>query len=271
MKLRLVLFFSLFVFATLAFAADDFWDKKPSAEWSNNDAKKIMEDSPWAKKWMTTEVKIQQTATAADSFDRGQTKDMWYRAQFWSAMPMREARVKTMQFQAKYNQMSADQKKQFDENAKQFIEAPQDHIVVRVTYGSNVQDYERKMLRFWGEQTLDLQKNFIVLVADGKRIPIEGLQHGAQGSQEFYAIFPRTVDGQPVMKPESKMGIEFQHPDVAGANLTSTTIQGAGPGSTNTGNTGATTAAQLQPGRNSQRVWIEFKPAKMLYHGQLSF
>lgn len=271
-RLFLALLFACTFFVASA-AADDVWDKKPSAEWSNNDAKRILEDSPWSNKWMTTEVKLQQTSSSSDSFDRETSKDMWYRAQFWSAQPIREARVRTMQFQMKYNQMNPDQKKQFDENAKQFIEAPfTDVIVIRVTYGSNVQDYDRKMLRFWGEQTFDLQKNFIILVADGKRIPITSLQHGPQGSQEFYVTFPRTVNGVPVIAgPDSKVGIEFQHPDVAGANLTSTAPPGTASTNTNVGNTGATTGTQLQPGRNSQKVWIQFKPKQMLYHGQMTY
>lgn len=267
---------ALFMVALAVPASSQVWDKKPMDEWSAGDSRRILEDSPWTEKWTTVEQVIQQTARSGDSFDRETTKEMWYRAQFWSALPMRQARVRAMQHQMKYNQRSAEEKAQVDANAKQFIEQPfPDTIVIRVTYGSNVQDYERKMTRFWSEQTFDLQKNLMVLVADGKRIPISGLQQTQPGANEFYVMFPRMLDGQPVIAgPQSKLGIEFYHPDVA---VSSQTASAAGtgptavPGSVGSGSQGASTAAQLQPGRNSIRVWLQFKPNKMLYQGQMTY
>jgi hypothetical protein len=271
MKLRSVLLvLTLFVCAH-TLRADDFWDKKPSAEWSDKDAKKIMEDSPWANKWTKTELVIQQTSRSADAADRDTSKEMWYRAQFWSALPMREARVRGMAYQMKYNQMKPEEKKAFDERAKQYIEAPQDQVVVRVTYGSNVDDFARKMTRYWTEQTMEMQKAQIFLVADGKRIPMVAMQQGQPGANEFYVIFPRTQDGQPLLtKPDSKLGIEFQHPDVAGPNSAASqqtpNIRTAAPS-----NAGQTTAQQITSDRNGERVFIQFKPSKMMYHGALAF
>lgn len=267
----------LFLITLTVPAWSQIWDKKPMAEWSDGDSRKILEDSPWTEKWTTVEQVIQQTARSADSMDRETTKEMWYRAQFWSALPIRQARVRAMQHQMKYNQLRPEEKAQIDANAKQFIEQPfPDTIVVRVTYGSNVQDYQRKMTKFWSEQTFDLQKNLMILVADGKRIPISGLQLAQPGANEFYVMFPRVLDGQPVIAgPGSKLGIEFYHPDVAAGSQGTTAVEGISgtrvPGSPGTAAPSAPTAAQLQPGRNSIRVWLQFKPNKMLYQGQMAF
>lgn len=271
MKLRKVLLVVSWFAVAVSAWSDDFWEKKPSAEWSSNDAKRIMEDSPWANKWTKTELVIQQTSRSADAVDRDTSKEMWYRAQFWSALPMREARVRTMAFQMKYNQMKPEDKKSFDERAKQYIEAPQDNIVVRVTYGSNVDDFARKMTRYWTEQTMERQKTQIFLVADGKRIPMVGMQQGQAGANEFYIIFPRMQDGQPLLgKADSKLGIEFQHPDVAGPNSAASSqapnVRGPAPS-----NAGQTTADQITSDRNGERVFIQFKPSKMMYHGSLAF
>lgn len=267
----------LFMLAVALPASSQFWEKKPMEEWSAGDSRKVLEDSPWTEKWTTVEQVIQQTGRASDSMDRETTKELWYRLQFWSALPMRQARVRSMQHQMKYNQLGQAEKAQIDANAKQFIEQPfPDTIVIRVLYGSNVQDYARKMTKFWSEQTFDLQKNLMILVADGKRIPISGLQQGQPGANEFYVMFPRVLDGQPVIAgPGSKIGIEFYHPDVAAGSQGTAAVEGVSPtrvpGSVGTGGQSTPTAAQLQPGRNSIRVWVQFKPNKMQYQGQLAY
>lgn len=268
MKLRAVMFVVLCLAASTTLRADDVWEKKSSAEWSEKDAKKILEDSPWANKYtITSGAAISQTSGSGDSFDRETSKEMWYMAQFWSALPMREARVRTMAFQMKYNQMKPAEKQSFDEKAKQYIEAPQDNIVVRVTYGSNVPDFARKMSKYWGEQTLELQKNQIFLVTDGKRVAAVALQM-APGGNEFYLVFPRTVDGQPVMKPEGKLALEMQHPDIAGSSNSPNDLPGVTR--TPTGPSAGpqqTTAAQIAGGKNAERIFIQFKPSKMMFHG----
>ncbi|HUQ49197.1 MAG TPA: hypothetical protein VM056_00640 [Terriglobales bacterium] len=275
MKFRFALALFALSICGAALAADDFWEKKDFAEWSENEAKRVLEDSPWSKKESITELVISQTSRSGDAADRENVKEMWYRAQFWSALPMREARVRTMQIQGKYKDMSADQKKQFDENAKRFIEQPfPDTIVVRVTYGSNVDDYGRKMGSYWQEQTTDLQKNQFFLVANNQRIPIAQLQLVQGGAREFYALFPRTVDGQPVLpNADGKLGIEFQHPDIAGSSSsTPAVLPGQSTGPTGVGsNSGQTTASQIKGGRNSQRIFVQFKPNKMLFHGNLTY
>lgn len=270
MKPRVALALLVALLCGSALAIDDFWEKKEFTEWSDKEAKRILEDSPWANKQSITEVVIQQTNRSGDAADRDILKEMWYRTQFWSALPMREARVRTMQIQDKYKDKSAADKKLFDENAKRFIEQPfPDSIVVRVTYGSNVVDYERKMVSFWQEQTAELQKNKFFLVSEGKRVPITTLQIGPSGTREFYVFFPRNVDGQPLLaKSDAKLAIEFQHPDIAGSSSTPSTV----PGQSNApAASGQTTAAQIAGGRNAQRVFVQFKPSKMVFHGTLTY
>jgi hypothetical protein len=243
MRLRTILLLFTTTFLSVSLLADDFWENKPSAEWSEKDLKKLMEDSPWSSKFPISEVVIQQTSRSVDAVDRDFQKEMWYRAQFWTALPMREAQARLQQFQVKYNQMKPEDKKVFDERAKQFIERQYpDTIIIRITYGSNVDDWGRKLATFWAEQTSDLQKNNIFLVTNGKRVPMLSLQQTQPGSREFYVIFPRQVDGEVIgTKPDAKIGIEFQHPDSVGPKSA-----------------------------NGQRVWMQFRPGKMIYRGNLA-
>jgi hypothetical protein len=266
---RLLLSLIVFAFAVPTWA--QVWDKKPMAEWSSGESRKVLEESPWAEKWTTVEPVIQQTGRTSDGFDRDSTKEMWYLAQFWSALPVRQAQVRSMQIDMKYNQKNAEEKALFDANAKQFIETPfTDAIVLRVTYGSNVAEYDRKMRAFWTGQTLALQKNLIVLVSDGKRVPLSGFQ-GGQRPNEFYLFFPREFEGKRLIDANSKTGLEFYHPDVANQSGSAARITQTTASSAPISNTGQTTSAQLTPGRDSVRVWVQFKPNKMLYQGQLNY
>ena len=271
MKLRIVtlLAFSLSL-GTLH--SQEVWEKKPPASWSEKEAKKVLEDSPWTNKFSISHVVILETSRSADSFDRDSTKELWYRAQLWSARPVREARVRGMQIQSQYDRLKPEDKKAFDERAKGFIEAPfPDTIVVRVTYGSSVTDFDRKMARHWTGQTLDMQKSMIFLVADGKRIPMVNFQQSPSGGNEFYATFPRTIAGEPVLgTTDAKLGIEFQHPTVEGSSGSAYARGTSGLGVATTP-VGQVAGSDQLGSKNSQRVWIEFKPSKMTYQGKLAY
>ncbi|HUS19376.1 MAG TPA: hypothetical protein VMZ25_06980 [Terriglobales bacterium] len=253
MNIRAVFVFAMSLIGTLF--AQEFWESKQMTSWSEKETKQLLEDSPWTKKFSFSQVVILEIGRNADAYDRDSNKELWYRAQFWSARPLREARVRSMQIQSKYDQLKPKDKAAFDEKAKGFIETPfSDIVIVRITYGSSVVEFERKMAHYWSSQTMDLQKNKMFLVVEGKRIPILSLQQSPSGSNEFYMIFPRQIDGEPVLsKSYSKVGIEFQHPEITGFNS----------------GTGTTSAPVSQD--TAQRVWLEFKPQNMTYHGQLVF
>src|SRR5690349_2110622 len=92
----------LFVVAVFTVSADDFWVKKDWKQWSKDDCNKMLQDSPWAKKWSQSHVTDIKMAgvTAADS--EGATEkapEMHYYIQLRSSLPVREATVRFSQIQ----------------------------------------------------------------------------------------------------------------------------------------------------------------------------
>jgi hypothetical protein len=268
----------LFLFG-LAANAQDFYEKKPWTEWSESTAQRVTEDSPWANKYTDSQVIVQQTSTDANSRDREATNEISYVASLRSALPIRQAIVRMRQTQMKYDKMTPEQKKQIDDQAKQFLDQTYpDSIVVNVHYGSNVVDFARQLRSYWQAQTLDSQKNSVFLVTgSGKRIPLAQFQVVAGGGAEFYYIFPRNDEkGEAyVSRDEKKLGLEFVHPDDIGNNNNSsaTTVGGRSSGQGSPAGqigTSATTTA-LKGNVSGKRVFLQFKPAKFTYAGNFTY
>src|SRR5271168_3142898 len=123
----------------------DFWAKKPYQNWSADEARRMLEESPWATTYTLTSLR---TGTANSGANKGYRPDMEtdpsisYNLQFRSAEPIREAQVRTSQLDSKYDAMNAEQKAAFDASAGKFLAATfPDRVVVSVTYHSDVLDY----------------------------------------------------------------------------------------------------------------------------------
>jgi len=234
-------------------AAQGFWDKKEWKKWSADECKKMMEDSPWAQKWTQEFDQTAQFSTYNQSTGRGTgggagTGDeahlrMWYIVEFRSAQPIREAVARQAQIQMKYDSMDEKQRAAVDQQTEKYVNAIYpDVVVVHVLYGSNVPVYERQLATFWQNNFppgVVPQEAFLDLSTGKKVIPIR-MVSPRTGADEFELIFPRVVDGQPLLTDDSKvLGIEFQAPTI-----------GKIPG---------------------DRVHIEFKTSKMRFNGAVVY
>jgi hypothetical protein len=75
---------------------------------------------------------------------------VFYNVQFRSALPIREAAVRQLLIQNRYDQMEAPQKEAMEKQVKGFLDRDYgDVIVVHVVYGSNIQEYNRDLAAFW--------------------------------------------------------------------------------------------------------------------------
>ena len=132
-------------------------------------------------------------------------------------MPIRHAYVRLLRINMKYDKLTPEQRKQFDERADRMLIATYpDTIVLRVTYGSNVQVDDRELAFFWKHQTKDTLKNFVFLIAaGGKKIPLEDYLLPSGAAREFNLVFPRRVEGRPVIGASDKsIALEFTHPAI---------------------------------------------------------
>jgi hypothetical protein len=180
----------------------------------------------------------------AESVERGRESHprMEYLVQFRSALPIRRALVQLSQINEKYDRMSPEQQRAFDEEAEKFLGARfPDWVALNVSYNSNVQAYDRDLARHWQRQTTETLKNFIFLIgSEGVRVRLAHYEVAQGGGRHFQLLFPRVHKGRPLVGPQDKtLQLEFLHPNIRE--------------------------------QGESRVLIEFKVAKMLIDGAVGY
>lgn len=243
------------------------WVKKDWKQWSKDDCKKVLEDSPWAQRWTQSATKMANFATRTSGTQGVGSESevgIYYVVQFRSARPIREAVVRQTLIANRYDQLEPEQKEGMRKQTEGFLNRSYDDvIVVHVTYGSNVQEYNRALATFWQtrypEGTVP-QQAFLDGPRSHKIAPIR-LISPKGGAQEFELIFPRVVEGKPLLAPGDKtIGVEFVSPAVGGqGDPTSSSPTPTRPGT------------QSETGVASSRVFVEFKIDKMTLDGQLIY
>jgi hypothetical protein len=211
-----LLFMLTFIICTVTTAASkDFWEKKEYKEWSEKDCRKMLEDSPWAKKY---EIRSRGGSFAATD---GRPPFIWYQVQFRSALPVREAIVRQTQIENNYDDLSAEQQQTNDKQTDPFLNANYDnHVVVYVSYTTNKRNVLTELNNYWGIQNTDRLK-FSVYLTGEKGVKIELAQYAYyEGSGAFQFVFPRKKDGQEVIGPEDKyLTVEFPYPGAGGFSI----------------------------------------------------
>ena len=223
--------------ATLAVAAD-FWSKKPYQNWSAEETRNLQEESPWA-----TSLKLGGVQTSITSGDAPNNRSnraemetdpsITYVLQFRSALPIRQAQVRSSQLSSHYDKMNAEQKAAFDANAGKFLAVTfPDRVVVSVTFSSNVQENESSLRSYWASQSLPKLSMSVYLNTKAERL---SLLNYSFKDDTFQFTFPRPKQ----VHPDEKISVEFVHPRI---NVVS-----------------------------QQRILQEFSLKKMLVNGEPSF
>jgi hypothetical protein len=230
--------------------AQEFWDKKEPQTWNLKECNRLLSDSPWAKSYELATVSARPLEMEADRRDDNVRK-ISYRVQIRSARPIRHAMIQRAKLNSKYDQMPAERKQAVDANAMEFLTRQfPDAIVVGVEYSASTADFDREMATYWQQQTLELLKNSTYLIARGKRIPPQQLFVSPGAGREFELIFPRMVDGQPIVTADDKsFVIEFQYPAVGQPTSSAPSRRG--------------TVGAERNFVGGGRLVVEFKPKKM--------
>jgi hypothetical protein len=185
------------------------WDKKTYEQWSEKDAKKVLTDSPWARTWTyTSPIEQFRGPVTGQQGVSGRTTDrppnathVHFRVRFFSAKPVREAFARLIELR---------QKEVSDEMAgmlKNLVTGEfGEHIVIVVTaesneVGANVQQ-ANGLLRSKGPA--DLKTDTYLEIKGGKRVFLQDYHKPQNDGFGARFIFPRLVDGQPFITPESQ-------------------------------------------------------------------
>ncbi len=185
------------------------WDKKPYAEWSEKDAQKLLNDSPWGKtqsfdspmeafRGPVTGRVGTNSPTAPTPRD---ASHLFFRVRFLSAKPIRQALSRMIELKQK-----AGVKEEMAEQLKQFASGEfLEYIVVAVTSdaseaGANAQQGAALLRR----DNAALKNTTFLEIKGGKRIFLQEFQPARADGFGGRFIFLRLVDGKPFITPESE-------------------------------------------------------------------
>jgi hypothetical protein len=190
---------AVFTLAAIAVSADDLWVSKDWKLWSKDNCEKLLGDSPWAHIWRRGDA-------AGDQFV--------FAFQLRSALPVRQAIVRQLQFAQKYDKMNDTQRSDFDKQANQILSRSYDSTIL-----VNVEFY-RGLLGpvFLGDlrrYPKELEAMDVTLVtSDQRRIKASRVEL-SKTQASFDAVFPRVSDDGPIFKEgQGHFWIQFLRPAV---------------------------------------------------------
>jgi hypothetical protein len=208
--------------AVLTAGADDFWVKKDWKTWTKGDCKKMLEDSPWAKRFLvennSSNGSLPSTGQGAQStaqLGNAGTGEISYYIQFRSAAPVRQAVIRQAQIDAHYDKMSDAEKKAFDDKMEQQMNAIKpDVIAVHVVFAATKPDLGTSVSTYWHTLPADtVPMNFYLITEKGTKVPPMTFSFVKGTDSEFDVTFPRNAGAEPVIAPDAKsMKVQFPNP-----------------------------------------------------------
>ena len=209
--------------AAPSFTVTAQWTRKPYTEWSEKEALKLLNDSPWAQTQTVTDTSKQSSTTRSGSGSTTAIADIIsinFRVRFFSAKPTRQAIARIMELQQKGKlpeQMAAQLK------ALAAADFP-DYIIVTVTVES---DKPSNMLQqanasLYKLTTNELKNDTYLVIRDGKRLFLKEYQRPRNDGLGARFIFQRLPDGEPFINERSEE-ILF-HAEMSGGSALDGTI-----------------------------------------------
>jgi hypothetical protein len=259
---KLASILTVLLLAALTVQAEDFWIKKNWKQWSKDDCVKILQDSPWSQKWGKSQLGSSQmpgvSGANAEGASGEKTPEMHYNVELQSSLPVREAAVRMSQINQKYDKMTDAQKKDFDAKAESILNRNYDDVIwIHVTYGSNLQAFERDMATYWKTVPPEAPPVDMYLITEkGDRVPPIRINSPQNGAYYFDLIFPRMKNREPIVQNSDKMlSLQFTHPAIGNQTQRNTTNP-------------------VDPSMDvfgEERVLIQFKLDKMVVNGKASY
>jgi hypothetical protein len=180
---------------------------KPWTEWSQKEAQKMLDDSPWGQTQTETDTEemFYSPTSQGDSARRSaqgatnQATPVNFRIRLLSAKPIRQAFARVIEAQQK----TSDPK--LSEQLRAFVERQFDEwIVVAVTYDSRDGRFSGPAMQAFNSANTGVLKNNTYLeTKGGKRLFLEEYTAPINDGMGAKFIFPRLVEGQPFITAES--------------------------------------------------------------------
>ncbi len=233
-----LVFIPLVALATVL-VAKDFWEE-PFTKWKRDQVVKMLGDSPWSQTQIFTSA-IGKNATGATT-EKGSMagqQEIEHRltVRFLSAKPIREALVRFNQIAMNYDSMDEEKRKDVDTRLGGLLNADvSDKIIVAVELKTNDPNVVRDFSQFLDTARTETLKQSVYLISDRLgRVDLKEYIPPSPRMPGAKFIFPRSVNDKPLVTPDDKeLKFDMWVPSV------------------------------------NQRLFVTFKPAKMVYRGDLS-
>jgi hypothetical protein len=208
--------------------ADDFWVKKNWKEWTKGECNKILEDSPWAKRFIVENASTVGAMPSA-SHDPMSTSgpsvigagEIEYHIQVRSAEPIRQALIRQEQLEKNYDKMSDEDKKSFDAKVNQGMSKSQgDFIIFHVVYEGRSASLKSSLSAYWQSFVGSaIPRDVFIITDSGAHLPPMQYVSKQGPDMEFDLFFPRTSNGQPVVAPGAKsVKLQIKNPKIGDYN-----------------------------------------------------
>jgi len=247
---------------------------KPWTSWTKAEVEKILNDSAWGQTQVETDtsemVFTPTTPTGGgDSASRreqgatNQAVPIKFRIRWLSARPIRQALVRQQQLMSGGN---------LTEKLLEFANGPSENrIAIAVSFETSDGRYGGKVMQTLESANTEALKNDTYLeLRSGQRIFLQQYvppQQNALHAGVF--VFPRTVDGKPVINPDY-VNVRF-HSDFENANPLD---QGSTPGQGTNPRQNNNSLSRISNQNDSHfrfKLDMKFKIAEMIYNGGLEF
>jgi hypothetical protein len=183
------------------------WGKKPYTEWSDKEAMKLLNDSPWGQTHTFTDMSksfstgpgSNPSARSTPSADAS-VRNVHCRARFLSARPVREAFARMIEINQK-----TKLPEEFAAQLKAFVTRGfNDYVVVALDCDSaeSKQELQEVQTLLHNRTTADL-KNNTYLQSGIQKIFLEEYQSPKSDGLGARLVFPRNVDGKPWLTTEN--------------------------------------------------------------------
>ncbi len=186
------------------------WNQKPYNQWTEKEALRVLDDSPWGQ----TQVFADSTSTAGGpvpgsdpdrAIDQGGSRVNYisqinFHIRFLSARPVRQAISRLMEIRSK------EDSPEFALRLKDFVtEESPDYVVVAVLCDSPrpTSRLQRAMEMLDQLSTEKLKGRAYLSTSDGRRVFVEEYQPPGRDSVGARFFFPRVTGGKPLVTGES--------------------------------------------------------------------
>jgi hypothetical protein len=201
-------------------------DKKPYTEWSEKEADKVLNNSGWGQTQTFTDTSLQKSSIADDpktasrtqadsnnsasldygNSDLGATRVsdvpiVNFRMRLLTARPVREAIVRMLAIRRKEEPGS-----QMAEQFKKFIDSEtSDQIIIAVVCDAPkvTVSFQKARTLLLNLTTAELKNNTFLFIKGNERVPLAEYQPPRPDGLGARFIFPRTINGKPVITAES--------------------------------------------------------------------